>query len=270
MVCAAIMTICVCFYTPVGILGYATFGAETISDILNNYGCATTLASVAALHMAVILSVDVLFSRSTTKITNPHQLNHLKDSTDIQLARLAMAFTTSMSFPIMTCELRHRPVIANQKAHFYRNTELLVTLCRRLADISRLAIFDILGVKDITAVKPRMLHAGIQNALVPIVCITATKGGLDLGFFIGLLGCTACVIVQLLFPGFMAHRMGYRILGVFLVILAAFQFSLGLFLTIAGQYCKSETSSSFCIKIGSGAPANYDGSGSTAAIDFEF
>lgn len=45
-----------------------------------------------------------------------------------------------------------------------------------------------------------MIHAAIQNALVPVVCILSTKAGLDLGFFIGLLGCSACVVVQLLFP----------------------------------------------------------------------
>jgi hypothetical protein len=45
-----------------------------------------------------------------------------------------------------------------------------------------------------------MIHAAIQNALVPVVGVLATKAGLDLGFFIGLLGCSACVIVQLFFP----------------------------------------------------------------------
>eukprot|EP01043_Picozoa_sp_COSAG02_P029223 COSAG02_NODE_1809_length_10835_cov_7.682843_9_plen_107_part_00 len=45
-----------------------------------------------------------------------------------------------------------------------------------------------------------MIHAAIQNTLVPVVGVLATKAGLDLGFFIGLLGCSACVIVQLFFP----------------------------------------------------------------------
>jgi|EP01046_Picozoa_sp_COSAG06_P008052 hypothetical protein len=202
VVCCCIMAVCVAFYTPVGILGYYTFGSETVSDILDNYG-------------------DV----------KPSNLIHLPISQDIQMGRLAMAFTTSMSFPIMTY-------------------------------ISRLAIFDILKVQDPTRWRPRLVHAAIQNVCVPIVCICATKAGLDLGFFIGLLGCSACVVVQLFFPGLMAMRMGYRVLGVALVVLSALQFSLGMFLTISGQHCKTPPASlgKFCNAIGSGSsPSGGDG-----------
>eukprot|EP01043_Picozoa_sp_COSAG02_P029222 COSAG02_NODE_1809_length_10835_cov_7.682843_8_plen_128_part_00 len=94
VVCCCIMTVCVLFYTPVGILGYYTFGSETVSDILDNYG--------------------------QVKASN---LIHIPGKLDIQLGRLAMAFTTSMSFPIMTY-------------------------------ISRLAIFDILQVENVTQWKP--------------------------------------------------------------------------------------------------------------------
>ena len=94
VVCCCIMAVCVAFYTPVGILGYYTFGSETASDILDNYG-------------------DV----------KPSNLIHIRGSKDIQMGRLAMAFTTSMSFPIMTF-------------------------------ISRLAVFDILQVKDPTRWTP--------------------------------------------------------------------------------------------------------------------
>ena len=183
--------VCVLFYTPVGILGYYTFGTETLSDILDNFG--------------------------KVKASN---LNHLPDSSDIQLGRLAMAFTTSMSFPIMTY-------------------------------ISRLAIFDILKIKDITALKPRMAHAAIQNICVPAVCIMATKAGLDLGFFIGLLGCSACVIVQLFFPGLMAIKMGNRVCGYFLVVLSVLQFTLGMFLVLSGQHCKDPVAAvgDFCVAV---------------------
>lgn len=109
IVCCCIMTVCVTFYTPVGILGYYTFGSETISDILDNYG-----------------------EPPSVKASN---LIHLPDSKDIQMGRLAMAFTTSMSFPIMTY-------------------------------ISRLAVFDILKVQDATQWKP-WVHSSKTFIQVP-------------------------------------------------------------------------------------------------------
>ena len=70
IVCMCIMGLCVLFYTPVGVLGYFTFGSEVMNtgDILDNYG----------------------HERSSDRWRD--------SSADIKIARLAMAFTTCMSF----------------------------------------------------------------------------------------------------------------------------------------------------------------------------
>lgn len=73
-VCAIVMAICVLVYTPVGLLGYFTFGAHTMGDILDNYG-----PKVAGCEPWC-----------------------LKDDSTVQGAFISVAFTMSMSYPIFT------------------------------------------------------------------------------------------------------------------------------------------------------------------------
>eukprot|EP01045_Picozoa_sp_COSAG04_P024467 COSAG04_NODE_3057_length_3225_cov_1.581254_1_plen_137_part_00 len=130
--------------------------------------------------------------------------------------------------------------------------------------ISRLAIFDILGIRNITALRPRLIHAFVQNVLVAAVCTWSAKSGISLGFFIGLLGCSACVLVQLFFPGLMAIRMGYVKVGWALLVLSALQFVVGMFVTISAQLCLlGDVSTSFCDRLGAPSPA---GAGSAADL----
>eukprot|EP01043_Picozoa_sp_COSAG02_P029224 COSAG02_NODE_1809_length_10835_cov_7.682843_10_plen_85_part_00 len=75
----------------------------------------------------------------------------------------------------------------------------------------------------------------------------------------------------------MAMRMGYKLLGVALVILSVLQFTLGMFLTISGQHCKlpsgqlceppAPAAGDFCNAIGSGCtPGGGGASGSGGSV----
>ena len=62
----------------------------------------------------------------------------------------------------------------------------------------------------------------------------------------------------------MAWRLKYRLLGVALVVLSVLQFTVGMFLTISGQHCKSPAAAvgEFCNEIGSGSTPEGSGGGS--------
>lgn len=76
----------------------------------------------------------------------------------------------------------------------------------------------------------------------------------------------------------MAMRMGYKVLGVALVVLSVLQFTLGMFLTISGQHCKlpsgqlceapAPAAGNFCNAIGSGCtPGAAGASGSGGSLE---
>eukprot|EP01048_Picozoa_sp_COSAG05_P008363 COSAG05_NODE_633_length_8198_cov_7.449191_4_plen_542_part_00 len=136
-VCAIVMMICVVVYSPVGALGYFTFGKHTESDILDNYGL-------------------------TVKGCKPWCVG---DDFSVQMAFIAVAFTMCMSFPIFTylgrtalCGIFGLPIPAPARTRFimaacWCTAAALTAVLVTVADIELGFIVSILGCTACTLVQ---------------------------------------------------------------------------------------------------------------------
>merc|ERR1711879_277893 len=133
----------------------------------------------------------------------------------IKVARMCMAFTTMLGFPV-------------------------------LQFVGRLAIFDLLGLNPEEISLRQHLTVTVGFALnVTGAAIFVTQVNLQLDFVIGLVGCTAAVAVQFIFPGMMLWTLRSKVKAIMFWLMGGTIMVTGLFVTVAKVVC-ANSSSDFC------------------------
>ena len=100
-------------------------------------------------------------------------------------------------------------------------------------------------------------HVGLTLGYVGLATATAigaTIAKFDLGFVVSIIGATAAVVVQYIFPGLMLMKMNHRWLGRAFIFIGICMSICGLFITIVRYVCKA-SSSDFCLSLGLGVPS---------------
>jgi amino acid permease len=98
-------------------------------------------------------------------------------------------------------------------------------------------------------------HTAITTSYLASITATAllvVAANLDLDFVLSLVGCTAAVVAQYMFPAAMLHSRGRRVASYVLFAVGLFMSVCGVFVTISSALCKTPSHSldAFCSKMG--------------------
>jgi amino acid permease len=113
------------------------------------------------------------------------------------------------------------------------------------------------SVKDIFRLEidgplPTTKHVGLVvcwSLTIMVATVIVLALHLDLGFVCSIVGCTAAVISQYLFPGFLLKHGGRTCMGNAYLILGGIMCALGVFVTFASASC-ANSDSEFCTTMG--------------------
>lgn len=146
--------------------------------------------------------------------TKQNVLDNLGKGIEISISRICMMITTFASLPITTM-------------------------------LNRGAIFDLLDLpNEITTMRIRdiTLFNVISLGLTAAVAIGLKFFDQGISFVMSIVGATSGVAIQIGFPACFSWTMGYRVRGVFLMLLAVLIGVSGLFITIILAICGDKTS----------------------------
>jgi len=151
---------------------------------------------------------------------NTGEYEIVEPSTDVKIARLCMATTTGFGYPVMVY-------------------------------VARTAIFDIIGEKQYMSrdfVKVTLTYT-VSALGAAMLCHIL---GLDLGFVMSIVGCTAGAMIQLIIPSFLLIKSGDIVKGRCLLLIGSFVVVVGLFVTLSSAACSSNSisDSNFCNSMG--------------------
>jgi len=193
----AVMLLCGILYTPAGLFGYFLFGDNVKSDVLDSFDAVTYFQPG---H------------------NGPFEI--VKATVDVKIARVCMALTTGLGYPVMVY-------------------------------VARITIFDVVGESDYMSRKYVLITtAYLFSALgLSIFCQAV---GLDLGFVMSIVGSTAGATIQLVFPALMLLHEKKLFLGYGLLVVSVLMVVLGLFVTIANVACDANSTKdgAFCKAMG--------------------
>merc|ERR1711871_469921 len=172
-------------YLPTGLIGYRLFGAGVQADVLSSFG---------------------------RNFTSGLQIKGYQETVDIKIARLCMALTTALGYPVQVY-------------------------------LARIAFWDAIGVKDhskkfltCSYFAFTLSFAGSTLGIALILILFK----LDIDFVMSITSATAGVTIQFLFPSLMLIKIGSKIKGVIGIIVSIIMAVVSLFVTFANAICHIE------------------------------